>query len=80
MKKLGEELGNTYRQYRDEKCARRLLISDMNDQKNLADHAAETKENGKILKIFFYFFLNFLKIFKNFILFESFPSKDGPLG
>ena len=47
MKKLGEELGNTYRQYRDEKCARRLLISDMNDQKNLADHAAETKENGK---------------------------------
>ena len=46
VKKLGEELGNTYRQYRDEKCARRLLISDMNDQKNLAEHATDTKAKG----------------------------------
>jgi len=43
VSKLGEELGNTYRQYRDEKCARRLLISDMNDQKIIAEQAVDTK-------------------------------------
>ena len=46
--KLGEELGNTYRQYRDEKCARRLLISDMNDQKLLAEQTADTKGDPSV--------------------------------
>ena len=45
--KLGEELGNTYRQYRDEKCARRLLISDMNDQKIQAEQAIDAKSGGQ---------------------------------
>ena len=36
IKKLGEEVGTQYKKYRDEKCARRLLISDMNDQKMLS--------------------------------------------
>jgi hypothetical protein len=46
IKKLGEEVGTQYKKYRDEKCARRLLISDMNDQKMLSQQpTGETDES-----------------------------------
>ena len=46
VKRLGDEVGELYAKYREEKTARRLLISDLNDQKIMTDQNVEVNDSG----------------------------------
>jgi len=45
VKRLGDEVGELYAKYREEKTARRLLISDLNDQKIMTDQNVEVNDS-----------------------------------
>ena len=47
VKRLGDEVGELYAKYREEKTARRLLISDLNDQKIMTDQNVEVNDSGR---------------------------------